>query len=280
MNPFKWAAGILLASLLAVGARAQEDRPAGPPDEGGPSPELNLEVVEQFDANSDGELNGDELGRARRFLRALRGLVGDRDDRPRGEGRRDRPRADRPDDADPAGPPYEGVEGDRPRGDRGLRRGDRRRPRAEGAGPPDDGPRSRRDEPRRLFREFDADENGQLNPEEFAALMGSVDERRGPRGPGAGPDGPPEGPRVGPGGPPEGRPFRRRGPPDGEGGPEFRGPDGPPPGADYGDREEPRGRRFRPRDGERGRRPPQPDGGDAPAWEGDEPVGDEPDAAA
>jgi hypothetical protein len=283
MNQFKWAASVMLASLLAAGAYAQDDRPAGPPDEGGPSPELNLEVIEQFDANSDGELNGDEVGRARRFLQALRGLVGDRGDRPRGEGRCDRPRADRPDEPGPKGPPEEGVEGDRPpgdrpRGDRGLR-GDWRRPRADGEGPPAERPRGPRDEPRRMFKEFDADGNGELNPEEFAALMGALDQRRGPRGPGAGPDGPPEGPRFGPGGPPDGRPFRRRGPPDGgEGGPEFRGPGGPPPGAEDGDREGPR--RFRPRDGERGRRPAPPDGGDAPPWDGDEPVGDEPDAGA
>jgi hypothetical protein len=121
-----------------------------------------------------------------------------------------------------------------------------------------------------LFKRFDADANGELNPEEFRGLMGALRERRGPGDP-------PDGPRFG----------RRPSPPEGRPGPEVEGPPGPPPATGAGPPEGAPPRRFRPgdgergernrrdrerRDGERGRRPPREGGDDteftpAPAFE-------------
>lgn len=263
MNQLRLAAGFVLATLLAAAAAAQQVGPPAPPPANADDAEGRAPIIKQFDANGDGELNADEIGRARQFMQALRRELGDRmeqrrgDRGPRGERgeRGDEPRGDRPRPAREfgrRGPGDEGppLEGDGPRGERrrrdserrdserrdGERRDGERGPRAAGdEGPPETGapPRRPGGEPMQLFKRFDADANGELNPEEFRGLMGALRERRGPGGP-------PDGSRFG----------RRPGPPEGVPGPRAERPPGPPPAADGG----PPPRRFRPGDGERGER--------------------------
>jgi hypothetical protein len=250
-NSLGGAAAVWLA--FTAGAWAQ-DAPPLAVDPAPPAAPPATEVVGQFDADKDGQLLGEELDRARDFLRALRGAVGDR------------PRSARP----PRDGLGDGVgEGDQPLRERGARggRGERGRrggpPPAgdappfeigDGQGPPrPEGPRDGEGNPRppqqrpdqtaRLFREFDDNEDGQLNREEFTALMGALRERRGP---GAG-----FGPRGDAVGPPDGREGQRggegSGPPRGRRGGGFGPPRGDGPAADS-----PRGPR---REGEGGLRP-------------------------
>lgn len=233
--------GAALWLALSASAWAQDAPPVDAADNGEAGATAPAEEVAtpnpamgQFDADSDGQLIGDELRRARDFMQALRGAMGNRERQ--------------------AGPPRDG-DGRGPMRDRGGRgeRGRRGGPPPAGEAPPfeigdgqgpprpegppeggDDGgrpPRQRPDQSARLFREFDDNEDGQLNRDEFIALMGALRERRGP-GYGAGP------PEGGPD-----RPERRRG---GEGG-------GPPRGRRGGDGfGPPRGE-----DEEGGRRPPR-----------------------
>jgi hypothetical protein len=196
-------------------------------------------------------LGEQEQRRARAFLQALRRELGDRGDRARDAERR---RAARDGDRD------------RPRGPRDgdPRAGDGRRPPRDGdlgPGEPEIGdqpPRPPRGpaRPMQLFAEFDADANGELNRDEFGALMAALRERGGLRGIGPGqPDGPRFGPRDRGD---DARRGRRPGPPrEGERplgeAPRFEGPADPPPEFD-GDSPPgpPQG------DGrERGRRPPR-----------------------
>jgi hypothetical protein len=224
---------------LTAGAWAQDARPAADPAPA-TAPPAN-EAVGQFDADQDGQLLGEELERARDFLRALRGVVGDRPrnagppragggggDRPMRErgGRGGRGERGRDDGPPPAGdaPPFEIGGGERPPRPEGPRDG-------EGDGRP---PQQRPNQVARLFREFDDNEDGQLNREEFTALMGALRERRGP--------GAADGPQGDAVGPPE-RPEGRRG--GGEGG-------GPPRGRRGGEGFGPPRRDNR----EGGRRPP------------------------
>jgi hypothetical protein len=239
--------GAALWLALSAGAWAQDAppvdaQPSGDAADSAPADgaEAN-EAVSQFDSDSDGQLLGDELRRARDFMQALRGAMGNRDRAagpPRdGDGRRplrDRDERGRrgglpaPEDA----PPFEIGDGPRP-------------PRPEGPGEAGgDGapPRQRPDQSMRLFREFDDNEDGQLNRDEFTALMGALRERRGlgtengPRGDAIGPPdrpedrrgfgeggGPPRGRRGEGFGPPrrEGREGARRPPRDGDGGQAF-----------------------------------------------------------
>ncbi len=285
---------VLCAALMwlisAAVATAQEGPPPGDPPAGPPSPEaVHKNALGQFDADGDGALIGEELGRARAFLQALRGVVGDRGPReggPReragrgGDGQRrpfrgDRPGRGGPDrggpdrggppefgDAPPwnggdARPPRPGVEPDEARG-------------AEGPRPPrvPRGPAMMR-----LFEEFDGDSSGSLSREEFAELMGAFRERRdasqGGRG-GPPRDGDPVGPPNGPGGPGgpdlEGAPDQGFGPPPGDGRPPrggrdrgrgFGGPEGPPEGFDGGDAPRVRRGDRRGPDDPAGQRPPR-----------------------
>jgi hypothetical protein len=251
----------MLACASAAIAAAQDDAPApppGPPEGAGP----RRAVIEQFDADGDGALDDEEVGRARAFLQALRGEIGDRmraRREARGERDGDPPAAEgAPSRADDASPRAEDPRGDRPRRDRRFRERGGRPPLADAppgldvspgpGGPPrPEGPPPRDGDPMRLFERFDRDGNGELNRREFAQLMGALAERRGR------PGGRPEGPRFGPGRGPDGLPP---GPPDGGGGPAFGRPEGPPPDRADGDRG---ARRFRPRDGERPRRPASDD---------------------
>jgi hypothetical protein len=254
---------MLCASLLwlttATVATAQDSPSPGDPPAGAPSPEaVHANALGQFDADGDGALIGEELGRARDFLQALRGLVGDRGPRERGprdgEGRRRPLRGDRTDrDRAERGGPDRGAPpefGDAPPWDGGDVRPPGEGGNADEADGPERGPRPQRI-PRgqammRLFEEFDGDSSGSLSREEFAELMGAFRERRGPGGPPR--DGDPIGPPNGPRGP-EFEGASDQGPPSGDGRPPrggrgrgrgFSGPDGPPEGFQGGDR--PRGR--------------------------------------
>ena len=256
MRPLRFVASLLLMAALSAVAAAQEPA-AGEPPGGPPSDEAQKNAIGQFDADADGKLNEDEVGKARAFVRALRQAVGDRmgDRGDRG------PRRFRP-----GGPPPDGPPGDGPR-DRGPigRRFDGRGPEGRGpeGGPPrrrfrdrggDDGPpldeappfeAGQRPEgppgpgrpprpdgpsgppprPMELFREFDANNDDQLSRDEFEKLAARM---RPPRPPGPPPRGPEDGPRFGPpGGPPDG--GRGPGPRDGQR-PRREGRRGPRPG--------------------------------------------------
>lgn len=214
------AAGILFLPATTTNAQ-EEERPRR-------DGEMRQQMIEEFDADGDGELNDEERQTARETMRERRGGGG------RGEGR--------------------GPDG------RGQGRG------PEGRGPEGRGDRPAPPDPNALFDEFDADKDGQLSREEFTKLTetrrgfmrgGRPQGGRGPRDsvsreggdrPGPPPerrdgefdrqpplqnqverpDGPPRGPREGrPDG--EGRRGPRGegfGPPPGPGGPEGRGPQG------------------------------------------------------
>jgi ribonuclease E len=234
------AGGAVVWLALAAVTWGQDAPPPAADPAPAAAPPAN-EAVGQFDSNGDGQLLGQELDRARNFLRALRGVVGDRPrearapregdgERPmrerggRGGGRGERGRRG---DGPPAGeaPPFEIGDGEGPPRPQGPRDGE------QDGGPP----RQRPDQTARLFREFDDNEDGQLNRDEFTALMGALRERRGP-GAAAGP---PEGEAIGP---PDGREGRRR-----DGG------EGPPRGRrGGGDNGPPRREGRLPRDGEVG----------------------------
>ncbi len=232
MNKLRVFGAIALTGWLAPMAAAQEGaRPdEAPPTAATPAEEASGDAaIGQFDADSDGVLTGEEIRQAREFLQALRRAIGERRDE-----RGPRPPRERGDEA------RRGF-GDRgPGGDGAAEDGATRRPRrAREAGEPGEpgpprpgGPRDPGVRPMALFNEFDADSDGQLNREEFRALMGALRERPGFGGPPR--DGDPDGPGDRPG-----RGFGRRGGPRG-GDP---GLDGPP--ADEGDpgrRERRRGR--------------------------------------
>ena len=239
-----------LAAPLAAAQESGEGRPPGARPERPPRPAV---LIELFDHDGDGALSSEELGRARRLMQELRRELGDlllQRDGARGPAAMGGPMG--------GGPRQFGAFGARGPGARGP---------GEPTGPAGMGPRGqrglRRGEPMRLFREFDADGDGLLNPEEFARAMAASAGR--------GPGGPPDGPRLGPGGPPDGTPpgrpggrgeFGRRGgrpgPPDADRGPAVQGDEGPEAGTDEEPPADPPRRRIRPRDG-RGRRPPAED---------------------
>jgi Ca2+-binding EF-hand superfamily protein len=208
------AAGMLLLPTGTTNAQ-DEERPRR-------DGEMRQRMIEEFDADGDGELNDEERQTARETMRERRGGGGRGG---RGEGR---------------GGERRGGEGRAPEG-RGPA-GDR----ADRPAPPD---------PNALFDEFDADKDGQLSREEFTKLTetrrgfmrgGRPQGGRGPREGGdrpgpplerrdgeidrqpplqnqvERPDGPPRGPGEGRRGP-RGEGF---GPPPGPGGPEGRGPEG------------------------------------------------------
>lgn len=115
---------------------------------------MRQRIMDEFDADGDGELSDDERAKAREEMRSRRG---------------NRQRGDRPD-------------GDRMRRERPEgRRGEGRR------GGPSGSP-----DPGKLFDRFDADGDGQLSRAEFMKLAEEMRPPRPPRGrEGARPDGPP-----------------------------------------------------------------------------------------
>jgi hypothetical protein len=194
----RWLCALAAAGALGAAARAQDaPPPAAPPAESPEAEALRQEAIGQFDLDDDGALTGDEVGRARAFLQALRGEVGDRvRQRGRGGDRPPRPgRSTPPEDVAPApelAPPAPRDPGPPPR-------------------PPRDGRRG----PMATFEQFDADGDGLLNRDEFLGFWNSLGDRPGRMGP---PDGrrfggPAGGPR-GPEGPGRGdnpdRPNRER----------------------------------------------------------------------
>jgi hypothetical protein len=265
---------IALACLLAPMAAAQEDAaqeatpstPATPATADTPATPAEGDggaaAIGQFDADSDGVLSGEEIIQAREFLQALRRAIGERRDE-----RGPRPPRERGGEAR-RGLRDRGSDGDGPAEEGAPRRP--RRPREAGEpgapgepGPPRPrGPREPGVRPMALFDEFDADSDGELNREEFQALMGAMRERQGFGGP------PREGGPEGPGDRP-GRGFGRRGGPR-DGDPGFGGP----PNGEGDDGGDPGRRpRRRGRGGDEGR-PPREDGtpaeSEAPPFEPEE----------
>jgi Ca2+-binding EF-hand superfamily protein len=217
------AVGLMVLPATTTNAQ-EEERPRR-------DGEMRERMIEEFDADGDGELNDEERQTARETMRERRGGGG------RGEGRGPEGRG--------RGPEGRGPEGGRP----------------DRPAPPD---------PNALFDEFDADKDGQLSREEFTKLTetrrgfmrgGRPQGGRGPRDnvsreggdrPGppperrefdrqpplqnqVGPDGPPRDPGDGRRG--EGRRGPRGegfGPPPGPGGPDARGPEGRGPGGQRG----------------------------------------------
>jgi Ca2+-binding EF-hand superfamily protein len=200
--------------------------------------EMRERMIEEFDADGDGELNDEERQTARETMRERRGGAG------RGEGRGPEGRGRRPEGQGPDGREGRGPESRDPEG-----RGDR-------PAPPD---------PNALFDEFDADKDGKLSREEFTKL---TETRRGFMRGGR----PPRGPRDSvsreggdrPGPPPERRDgeFDRQPPLQNQ----VERPDGPPRGPGEG-RRGPRGEGFGPPpgpDGPEGRGPGRGPGGRGP----------------
>lgn len=226
-NKSQWIT-MLGVGLLALPAMAQPPRDGdGPPP---PDPEMKQKMLDTFDTNHDGSLDGPERRQIRRAMQEFF-PGGPEGPRPAARGGREGgppPEADRGPEGrrgprGEAGPPRDRERArnrERNRGDRGP---EGRRGRGDGAGPP------RQPRPERLFNAFDEDDNDQLSLDEFRRLTDFMRDRlamnpppqargRGPR-----PDGPPRGGEFGRRGPrgPEGRrPPRPEGPP-----PEGRAPE-------------------------------------------------------
>lgn len=156
---------LALSVLVAGTAWAQDEAPAEESSRDRPA-DMRRRIMEEFDADGDGELSDEERAAAREEMRNRR-----------------RNRAGQDGEA--------GPRGNRQRGER-MRRGGAEGRRGGPAGPLPD--------PSEVFDRFDADGNGSLNRQEFMKLteeMRPPGPPRGPRGPEAGPDGPAA--------PPEGR---------------------------------------------------------------------------
>jgi hypothetical protein len=180
----RWLLAVAAAATLGAVARAQEAPPAERASAESPeAAALRQEAIGQFDLNDDGALTGDEVGRARAFLQALRGEVGDRV-RQRGRGGERRP-----------------IPARDPRGDNGAPPPELVPPQTGEPGQPPP-PREGRRGPMATFEQFDADGDGLLNRDEFLGFWNSLGDRPGRMGP-------PEGRRFG--GPVGGPDARDRG---------------------------------------------------------------------
>lgn len=144
----------LILTVLTTGSVWADEESAKNEDRGDRRAEMRRKIMEEFDADGDGELSDDERAKAREEMRGRRGERGkERAGKPGGEGR-ERARRDRPE---------------------GRRGGP--------GGPPD---------PAKLFDKFDADGSGSLSRDEFKRLVAEMRPPRGPDGPrGERPDGPP-----------------------------------------------------------------------------------------
>lgn len=163
-----WVCLALAVPLLAIGQAAaqEEERPRR-------DGEMRQRMIEEFDADGDGELNDEERQNARATMRERRGDRPGRGQARGGEGR-----------------------GGQGRGGEGRGRGPSDRP-----APPD---------PNELFDRFDENKDGQLSRDEFMQLTNWTREMR-ERFAGAGPRG--RGPRgEGVGGPGRGGPRGDRPP--------------------------------------------------------------------
>lgn len=210
MRYIELSLALLLMAVLAPATQAGEEADNPKPRRG----DLRQMILEEFDADGDGELNEEERAAAREEMRSRRGGKGRRGGRGQGG---------------PEGPPRgpEGRQrGDREFGERGpeFRRGpEGRPPRGEGRAKGRGGPGMGGPDPEKVFDHFDVDGDEQLSREEFGRMVMSVRIARsmhGQRGSGGPPQGlgerGPRGDRGGPG-PGAGRPSgRRRGGPDGD----------------------------------------------------------------
>lgn len=188
MTSQRLSLALAIGALMTLPVLAQDS--ADPPERGPRNSEWRQRALEEFDTDKDGKLSDEERQKMRETMRERFGERGPRNREGRPEGR--------------------GPEGRRGPGQGGrMGEGPHRGPEGRG-GPPV--------RPEILFTMFDANEDGQLNREEFRALAGAM-HRLASRGHGEmrrGPDQMRRGPRG---------PEDRRGPrPDRPG-----RPDGPPP---------------------------------------------------
>lgn len=162
-----WVCLALVGPLFAVGQATAQDEER-PRRDG----EMRQRMIEEFDADGDGQLNDEERQTARETMRERRGDRPGRGQARGGEGR-----------------------GGQGRGGEGRGRGPSDRP-----APPD---------PNELFDRFDENQDGQLSRDEFLKFTQETRGRWG-RGPGEGRPGGPRGEGVGParGGPRGDRPSR------------------------------------------------------------------------
>ncbi|NOZ38924.1 MAG: hypothetical protein GXP24_01700 [Planctomycetes bacterium] len=130
----------LVVSVLFAGSAWAEDGTASDDDRAGRRGEMRQKMLEEFDADGDGELNEDERATAREAMRSRRGG--------KGKGNRAKGRKGK---------------GNKAKGQRGPKRGGH-------GGPPDPG---------KLFDKFDANGDGQLSRAEFMKLAEEVRPPRG-----------------------------------------------------------------------------------------------------
>jgi len=195
VTPLRLILSGLVLSVLIAGAATADDDAAKKGDRNDRRAEMRQKILEEFDADGDGEMNEDERATAREEMRKRRGRQG---------------------------------KGDRAKGERGPKHDGRRDGRRDGRG-------GGRPSPDQLFDKFDANDDGQLSRAEFMKLAdrmrrmhrrhGRADEHRGDHGGkhggehGGMRDG--RGPRRGPPGE-DGPPRRPRHPrPESDAGPEL-----------------------------------------------------------
>lgn len=181
------AAALIAVAYTAAPAMAQP-RERGPERDrpGGPNPERIQRLLEEFDADGDGQLSDEERANARQTMQQRRGERGDARGEGRGQGRDEARRGPGREEAREEAREGRGPEGRGPQGRRGQGPPEGRR----GYGGPPEGRRgpggppaglarsSNFIDPRVLFDQFDVDDDDQLSREEYLSLSIEVQKIR------------------------------------------------------------------------------------------------------
>jgi len=138
VTPLRLILSGLVLSVLIAGVATAEDDAAKKGDRNDRRAEMRQRILEEFDADGDGEMNEDERATAREEMRKRRGRQG---------------------------------KGDRAKGERGPKHNGRRDGQRDGRG-------GGRPNPDQLFDRFDANDDGQLSRAEFIKLSEEVRANR------------------------------------------------------------------------------------------------------